>query len=273
MLIDPEIVSAYIREIAQEEIAGRYGKLRDDEIITKSSPTDFATEADFAAEARLEKALCGLLPGSGFVGEEIASKDPSVGDQAAGEGVFWIVDPLDGTRNFVNKKSEFGTIVALVENGEIRQGWIYAILDDQFAVGSASDGAYWNGERIGACGDQVTERSGYRSLGYFDRPWHEEFVPAFRNAYETEPAHCSAFTYINLLRGVSRFALYSRCHPWDHAAGILFMRETGGRDGYLPDGTRYRPVTTNNRALLIARLKSDWETLSHDIPKLAPAMF
>ena len=78
MSIDPERVAMIIAEIAQAEIAPRYGALDSDQVRTKSGPNDFVTEADEAAERALEKALCEIRPDAVFIGEERAAADPSI---------------------------------------------------------------------------------------------------------------------------------------------------------------------------------------------------
>ena len=68
MIIDLEKVANVIAEIAEEEIAPRFGKLRESDISTKSSPTDFVTQADIAAEKQLERAFSDIFPGATFIG-------------------------------------------------------------------------------------------------------------------------------------------------------------------------------------------------------------
>lgn len=259
MIIDPEKVASVIAEIAEEEITPRFGALTDGEIDTKSGPQDFVTAADHAAEARLERALGDIYPGAGFIGEESAAADASRLEWLEQEdGAFWIVDPLDGTRNFVNGREEFGTIIALVENGEIRQGWIYAIPQRVFAIGSAGDGVTWGGKTLTAVSAKPGTPVGYRAVGTMKKPWSETLVKNMRARLETEPARCSAYVYINLARGIRDFAFYSRCSPWDHAAGVMMLRELGGRAEYLDDNSPYRAVATFGRPLLVANNEESW---------------
>lgn len=251
MIIDPEKTAAMIAEIAEEEIAARFGKLSEGDIDTKTGPNDYVTEADHAAEARLKKALCGLYPGAAFIGEELAAADPSIIDELCGDGAVWVVDPLDGTRNFVLGRKEFGTMVALVENGETRAGWIYAVPDHAFAMGSKGDGATWRGETLAPLTPASGPLVGFRAVGNMAEPWKNRLIPKLRERFETETVRCSAYGYVHLLRGMRDFALYSRCWPWDHAPGILMLGEIGGRAEYLDDGASYVPRATQGRPLLV----------------------
>lgn len=265
MIIDLEKAADLIAEIAEEEIAARFGKLAEADIDTKTGPNDYVTEADHVAEARLKKALTGLYPGSAFIGEELAAADPSVLDHLAGEGAVWVVDPLDGTRNFVLGRKEFGTIVALIENGETRAGWIYAIPDHAFAMGSKGDGATWRGEALAPLAPARGPLIGFRAIGNMAEPWKSRLVPRLRERFETDPVRCSAYGYIHLLGGERDFGLYARCWPWDHAAGILMLGEIGGRAEYLDDGAPYAPRVTQGRPLLVAGSEERWERVRGEL--------
>ncbi|GJL94509.1 MAG: inositol phosphatase [Hyphococcus sp.] len=265
MLVDLEKVAAIIAEIAAEEITPRFGALSDNEIETKTGPNDFVTAADRGAEEKLQKAFAGLYPGAAFVGEESANSNPELLKNIVGQDAVWIVDPLDGTRNFVQGRPEYGTIVALVEKGEIRQGWIYAIPDGKFAMGSAGDGASWDGEKIHPHKKSEGLLTGYRAVGNIAEPWKSSMVPKLRSRFYTDPARCSAYAYLNLVRGLRDFALYSRCHPWDHAAGIVMLHEICGRAEYLDNGGAYAPIPTQGRPLLVAGNQESWRAVKDGV--------
>lgn len=262
MIIDPEKIAGVIAEIAEEEIASRFGKLASGDIDTKSGPNDFVTQADLQAERQLKSALSGFYPAATFIGEETAVADPTLVPRLEDEdGAFWIVDPLDGTRNFIQGREEFGTIVALVVKGEIRGGWIYAIPGKAFAIAEKGEGVTWRGERLGQIGSATKPLNGYRAIGNMAEPWKTHLIPRLKETYNTEPVHCSAYGYINLVRGLRDFALYSRVHPWDHAAGVLMLWEIGGRAEYLDNSAIYTPHATQGRPLLASGSAENWETV------------
>ena len=252
MIVDHAKVAAVIEEIAGAEILSRFGRLQKGDIDTKTGPNDFVTEADRAAEAALRRALGDIYPAAGFIGEEGAAADPSILKALEGDGAFWIVDPLDGTRNFIEKIDEFGTIVALVVDGETRAGWIYAAPDNKFAVGVLGEGASWAGEPLPPTGVQSESLHGYRAIGNLVEPWKSILIPKLKRQFATQPTRCSAYAYVKMLRGREHFGVYSRCSPWDHAAGVLMLNEISGRAAYLDDNAPYRPVATQGRPLLAA---------------------
>ncbi len=265
MIVDLEETANRIVEISEEEVAARFGRLAAGDINTKTGPLDFVTEADHAAEARLKYALLDLYPGAGFIGEEMASADPSALNKIDAEGAVWIVDPLDGTRNFVQGRKRFGAIVALIEDGETRAGWIYAIPDQAMAMASKGDGATWAGQALSPLPAPKDTLIGYRAIGNMLEPWKSRLVPRLKGAFETDAVSCSAYGYIDMARGIRDFALYSRCWPWDHAAGVLILNEIGGRAEYLDDGAPYHPRVTQGRPLLVAGSNARWERVREEL--------
>lgn len=261
MIVDPDHVGRIIAEVAETEIASRFGKLKKSDIDTKTGPNDFVTQADRSAEEKLKIAFKDIYPGASFIGEEGVAEDPALLNVIDGDGAYWIVDPLDGTRNFVQGRPEFGTIVALVDKGEIRAGWIYAIPDKTMAVGVKGEGATWANEKLGAIAPSTAPLKGYRAIGNMAEPWKSSLIPRLRDSFETDPARCSAYVYIHLLRAKRAFAIYSRVHPWDHAAGVMMLREIGGHAEYLDDDSAYTPRPVQGRPLLVAGALDDWQSV------------
>ncbi len=271
MIVDHDKVAAVIEEIAGAEILSRFGKLEKGDIDTKTGPNDFVTEADRTAEAALRRALQDIYPAAGFIGEEGVAADPSILNALEGDGAFWIVDPLDGTRNFIEKKKEFGTIVALVVDGVTRAGWIYAAPDNKFAIGIRGEGATWDGGPLTPVGAGPEPLRGYRAIGNLAEPWKSNIVPKLKSRFVTQPTRCSAYAYVKMLRGEEQFGVYSRCSPWDHAAGVLMLGEIGGHAAYLDDNAPYRPVATQGRPLVAAANSSDFKKLAETLaPDAAP---
>lgn len=269
MIVDVEKVAALIAEIAEAEIMPRYGKLKAEEIRQKAGPHDLVTEVDEATERALEKALRAVHPGAGFVGEELAAKNPQAANVLTGEGAFWVVDPLDGTRNFVNRVDEFGVIVALVEDGETRAGWIYAAPEAASAVAEKGEGATWRGARIAPHKSSRDKLIGLRSLAWLPPERADRIRTNLKENFDSRSNQCSAYAYLSLIRGLADFKISSLVHPWDHAAGVLMVNETGGKAAFLDDEEPYRPRGSIEKPLLVTASGRDWlgvaETLSAPI--------
>lgn len=109
-------------EVAESEVAPGFRNLALSEIIGKpceTDPDDLVTAADRGAEAALTQPLLELVPGSCIVGEESTAANPERLRRLSDEAYVWVVDPLDGTKNFVNREGPFGTSVALLRNGQV----------------------------------------------------------------------------------------------------------------------------------------------------------
>jgi fructose-1,6-bisphosphatase/inositol monophosphatase family enzyme len=259
---DPERVAAMIAEIAAHEIAPHFGKLEKDAVRAKSSATDLVTRVDISTEAALKAALLGLVPGAGFIGEEAAAADPSIVAALSGPGRFWVVDPLDGTRNFVNGTPEFGTLVAFVEDGRTLMGFIHAVPDAATAIAVAGEGVRWKGAAPQAAAATHEPPVGLRSIGWLTPEWRDRLTASLRRNLASRPGHCSAYAYLKLMTGEADFKLSSRIHPWDHAAGALILDELGGRAAFLANGEPYGPRDSVDAPLLATGPGRDWADIA-----------
>ena len=104
--------------MAKTAVLPRFRNLTKDDVRTKSGPGDLVTAADEEAELLLSKGLTDLWPGSLVIGEEAAAADESVLDHLTKPERVWLIDPIDGTANFVAGYAAFALVLALVENGE-----------------------------------------------------------------------------------------------------------------------------------------------------------
>ena len=141
-------VEEAVRTVAAAEVVPRWRKLAATDISTKTGPRDLVTVADREAEARLTEILTALLPGSVVVGEEATHADPGVLKRIGGEAPVWIVDPVDGTTNFVAGREEFATLVALARGGDVVASWTYVPQLGLMATARAGGGAWLGGERL-----------------------------------------------------------------------------------------------------------------------------
>ena len=124
MLPDPDQVTAIMVETAVSVVLPRFQALAAHEVMEKNLG-DLVTIADLEAEKLLESRLTDLRPGSVVVGEEAVHNDAAVLERLAGDAPLWIVDPVDGTANFAAGNPTFGIVVAYLEGGEVRAGWIH----------------------------------------------------------------------------------------------------------------------------------------------------
>src|SRR3954471_14987978 len=143
-------VEEAVRTPAATEIMPRFRQLAAHEVDQKSGPHDLVTDADRKAELYLTEVLRKLLPGSVVVGEEAVHADPASYEALQGDAPVWIVDPVDGTRQFVHGNPGFCTLVALALGGVVLASWTYAPALDEFAVAVRGRGARLDGRVLPA---------------------------------------------------------------------------------------------------------------------------
>ncbi|MEL6360078.1 MAG: inositol monophosphatase [Pseudomonadota bacterium] len=264
MMINRRQIDELLLSVGRERIMSKFGALSDEDVREKSSPTDLVTAVDEDVETFLSPALTAMLPSSRVIGEEAAAADPSIVGQIEGEGVFWIIDPLDGTRNFVRGKREFGTILALVENGRTIGGWISAI-PDEFIIGRLNDDGppVRNNEKFPVQPQTEEMPIGLRSVGWLKDDWKSVIVPNLKGGrLRSLPSHCSAYAYLKLISGEVDYKISSKIHPWDHAAGAFLVTSLGGVVRFLDDGAEYTPIDSADRPLLAVSPGRDWDDIA-----------
>ena len=259
MLPDQHKVTDIIRETAEIEILPLFRKLKDHQIDDKESG-EIVTAADIKAEKRLSAALVKLAPESTTVGEEAVSEKPDILDRLTGDRSVWVIDPLDGTRNFTNGKECFAVIVAYCHGGETIAGWIYDPVNDCMYFAMAGKGAWANDRRLNIPpSPDIIEMTGSVSKRHFDRLDKQRPSPNIPG--DMIRYRCVGREYTDLALGELHFAEYGMLKPWDHAAGILIHTEAGGYSSYTKDQTPYRPGPTTRKHLLAAANQTEWRVL------------
>lgn len=208
--------------------AGKMFETRDFDVELKTSISDKVTSMDIAVEEFLKEHLTKLIPGSGFLGEE--SKAHALDNE-----YVWVVDPIDGTANFVRDLMTSCVAVALLKNKQPIMGVVYNPYRNEMFTAEKGRGAYLNGEPIKASQKPFSEGMYYTSLA----PYNKQDVKIALNILEEVYLQCddmrrfgSAEIELCLL-ACGRADLYFevRLNPWDYAAGGLILTEAGGYIG------------------------------------------
>lgn len=138
-----DTVGEILQEVSEEVIEPRFDALHEADVRSKP-PGELVTVADEEAEGLLKTRLSQLIPGTVFVGEEEFSGDAGLSEALHNEHV-WLVDPLDGTANFVSGSPLWAVMVALVWAGETRAAWIWqpaakVMYQAELGAGATRDG-------------------------------------------------------------------------------------------------------------------------------------
>ncbi len=195
------------------------------------------------------------------MGEEATHADPLLADVLLTDRPAWLLDPLDGTANFVEGSDDFAVMVAFVEGHRTTHAWIWRPAASESWTAHLGDGAYLNGERI-----EVAKISGQRLQGAvltrFLDPAHREHVEAHTAELGEvlSGLKCAGVEYPDIVTGKQDFAMFKRTLPWDHAPGGFILREAGGISRRW-DGTEYEP-TVEGIGLLAAADEASWQRVA-----------
>lgn len=223
-------VEEAVRKAAATEIVPRFRQLADHEVDRKSGPHDLVTDADRRAETFLTDALPALLPGSVVVGEEAVHADPASYGAIRGADPVWIVDPVDGTRQFVHGDPGFCTLVALARNGVVLASWTYAPALDLFAHAARGRGAFLDGIRLHAGSPEpgAELRVATSHPDYTTDEQKRALLGLRTDGVAPRPCGSAGLEYLAVARGELEATAFNWEAAWDHAAGLLLVEEAGG---------------------------------------------
>jgi histidinol-phosphatase len=181
------------------------------------------TIADKSCEKFLIGELSKKFPGHGFYGEEF-------GDKSAGADFRWIIDPIDGTRNFTRGIPYWGTLCGLEHNGEIVAGIMALPALKKTYYASKKHGAYCNGKRIRVSKLTELEKSTvvFGGLSYFVGTKYERaFLDIIKSSYHDRGfGDCFGYTFV--ADGQAEAMIDPIVSPWDVAAIKPIIEEAGG---------------------------------------------
>ncbi|MGC0317426.1 fructose-1,6-bisphosphatase/inositol monophosphatase family enzyme [Kitasatospora acidiphila] len=255
-----EKVAEILTEASAEAVEPRFRALAAGEVMEKA-PGDVVTVADREAELIITRRLRELLPVP-VVGEEAVAADPALARALHNEPACWLVDPVDGTANFVAGRPDFAVMASLIRDGEAVAAWIWQPMTRTSYVAELGAGAWRDGHRLTrppAAADPAKWRGSVkhylRRPGLF--PGLDTRIPAFGQL--TTGRRSAGMEYPLVADGELEFLLYWHTLPWDHAPGSLLVRETGGVSARL-DGSPYRADPPGGvDGLLVACDPHTWE--------------
>jgi myo-inositol-1(or 4)-monophosphatase len=237
-----------------EEAARSAGKILMEMLGTisvrhKADIHDLVTEADIAAQKTIESIVLGAFPEHRFLGEEGNITPQS---QQGSSEFCWIVDPLDGTTNYVHGVPLFGTSIGSAQGTNVLCGVFFNPMTDEFFSAAQGQGAFLNGKRIHSSTWQTFHESLVSvSFPTMVQPGSPDLTAFLRTIPVCQAVRRTGSTVLNLAYvAAGRFdATWAyTCHPWDIAAGIVLVKEAGGVISK-PDGS---PTDFNDPAPVLA---------------------
>ena len=195
--------------------------------VSKKGPSDFVSAADHKAERVVREELSRVRPRYGFLMEEAGAISGSDTSNR------WIVDPLDGTTNFIHGIPHFAVSVALERDGELVAGVVYNPITDELYWAEKGKGAFLNGRRLRVAARKTMDVSLFATgIPFSGRQGHELFLRQLARVMAVSSgvrrfgsaALDLAYTAAGRYDGFWETGL----KPWDIAAGIVLVREAGG---------------------------------------------
>lgn len=193
--------------------------------ISEKEHNDFVTDVDQRAEQEIIKIIHKAYPDHAFLGEESG---------ASGDNDYvWIIDPLDGTTNFIHGLPHFSTSIAMQYRGKTKYGLIYDPLRQELFTASRGGGAYCNARRIRLSSQKTIDGA---LIGYAFAPNASKYFPGFMKACAELTPHvaglrrCGSAALDLAYLAAGRFdgLIEIGLSIWDLAAGVLLIKEAGG---------------------------------------------
>ncbi len=196
--------------------------------ISEKRPGNFVTHADLRSEKILKEELEKARPGYSFLCEES-------GEETGTDGEYrWIIDPLDGTHNFMGGIPQWNITVALEKDGELVAAIVYDPIRDELFRAEKGGGAFMNNQRLRVSGcKNLKEAAIGMGSPSFNNPkaqelWLNQLKIILPQAHNIRRFGCCALDLAYVAAGRFEFFWEQNIKPWDMAAGILLVREAGG---------------------------------------------
>lgn len=195
--------------------------------VSRKGPADFVSAADLAAERTIKAELKRARPAAGFLAEEGGAED------GRGDGARWIIDPLDGTLNFLHGIPHFAISIAYEAKGEVVAGLVFDPVKDETYWAEKGRGAYVNDRRLRVAARRNVEDSllghGRPDPGDPARaPFFAEIDAVMAAGAAVRRYGAAALDLAYVAAGRLDGYWEAGLKPWDIAAGILIVREAGG---------------------------------------------
>lgn len=218
--VDAAARAARLAGAVLQEWAGKFT------VRHKSHAADLVTEADVAAQKVIYDELRGRFSDHGFLGEEGLQ-------QPSGDSEYrWVIDPLDGTSNYVHRYPAYAVSIGLEHRGDLVAGVIYDPTKDDMFTAAAGQGAQLNGQAIHV--SEADELSRSMLVASFppgvktDGPEIARFLNVLPHAQTIHRTGSAALNLAYIAAGRMEGYWSTSLKPWDMAAGVLIVREAGG---------------------------------------------
>lgn len=197
-------------------------------IDTKSNPNDLVTHMDRNTEEYFAKKIKATFPEHKLLSEE------GFGDKLDNlDGTVWIIDPIDGTMNFVHQKRNFAISVGIYQDGVGEVAFIYNVMEDVLYHAKKGQGAYKDDVALPKLDKKVTLDQSILLInslwsGENKRINHQKIQSLVRKVRGTRSYGSAALEFAGIAEGILDGYISMKLFPWDFAAGVILIEEVGG---------------------------------------------
>ena len=218
-----ETIVSIIRQ-AGALLLSAHAKERD--ISSKEGKANFVTKYDIAVQQFLQQRLQAAFPSAAFLGEEGGAS------QLKKSGDTFIVDPIDGTTNFITDYRHSSISIGLARDGQMYAGAVYNPYLDEVFSAKKGEGAFLNGARI-CCGNRPLCEG---TVGFGTSPYHPDLCDAtfdllkalYRASLDIRRSGSAALDICYVACGRQHAYLEQNLKPWDYSGASIILREAGG---------------------------------------------
>ena len=194
------------------------------QVESKSNPNDLVTTVDLETEQYIRTKIKEIYPEHKIVGEEY---EADIVDSKS--GYLWIIDPIDGTLNFVHQRENFAISIGIYKDGEPYAGLILDVMKDKLISAEAGKGAFVNDEKL----ETVKTSHLSDSLVGISHKWlirddiKAPLLEIVKQCRSPRSLGSAALEYAQLIEGRIESAMFFRLSPWDFSGGKIIGNEVG----------------------------------------------
>tara|TARA_Y100000385_G_scaffold129059_1_gene134421 strand:+ start:127 stop:1005 length:879 start_codon:yes stop_codon:yes gene_type:complete len=221
-------------DVNQKVVLNYFNKLTPKDIDIKSSNDDFVSVADKMSEDYISQKLSNFLDNTKIIGEETAFLDKKNFLSLLNEPLLWVIDPIDGTKNYINGNENFCSMISLVEHSFPIASFIYKPLQRQFIYAFKDIGAYiFDVEtkistKLNLELDSFSQIIGSGGTKGIPEVFRKSILSNLRSFTKRVFVGSAGIETMMLVTNKIQFVFHGRVTPWDHSPLDLIIKEAGG---------------------------------------------